>query len=279
MKRTITLISCVLCAYTSFALTETVDGITWHYKKWGTYAIIQPPNIDNIQSENNYTLLPAHEGQLPKILIIPAKLGGREVYAVATGSIQLSDNSGVELIITPSTIQAISANAILGEFIKCEQFPSTSYSVSTSYKWLFKNAKEHGLKGVLFLGSNHYNYDPYSSYRIKIVGSSKTVSIVDDNIGDSSGLWPQLYYIEGIVEPYPPEIYHGVCYGAAKVEIAPVGGVFEGSIDVSLACTNSTANIYYTLDGSDPTTNVTDRCFLYNEPITLTHAATVKALA
>ena len=280
-RRLSCLILMLFASLTTFALNETVDGITWHYKKSGSYAIIQPPNINNIENVNNYTLRPAHEGQLPRILTIPAKLGGLEVYAVAMGSIQLSDNSDVELIIVPPTIQkGISGDAILGDFIKCELFYS-NYGKSR-YKWFFKNAKEHGLKGVLFLGSNHYRNDPYNSGYdvIKINGSSDTDVIMVDNNDSSSGLWPQVYYVEGMVEPYAGEISnYGVRYGAAKVEIAPVGGVFEESIDVSLACTNSTANLYYTLDGSEPTTNVTDRCFLYDTPITLMHAATVKAVA
>lgn len=267
-------------AFSAPDLAETVDGITWHYgtatKNGAKVAIIHSPNIDAIKSESKYTLLPAHEGDLPRILTIPEKLGGVYVYAIAMGSIHLSDDSNVELIIVPSTVQGISADAIVGDFIRSEFFYSGTYE--TRYKWYFKNANEHGLKGVLFLGSNHYRSNPYNSgYDVIKIGSGKSVIMVGED--GSSSLFPQVYYVEGVVAPYSSEVSNGVRYGAAKVEIEPVGGVFEESIDVSLACTNSAANIYYTLDGSEPTTNVTDRCFLYDTPITLMHAATVKAVA
>ena len=260
--------------------TEIVDGVLWHYIKDSSSAVIQSPNINNIRGGNNCTLLPAHEGKLPKVLTIPNKLGGLNVWRIETGSIQLSMDSGVELIIVPSTVRYFAKDAIIGEFVKSE---STTRYYSTSYKWFVKNASEHGLRGVLFLGNYHYMYESTGS-SIDVDGHASHISQQDSAVfvpaNDAySSLWPQVYYVEGILEPYEAEIRDGVRYGAAKVEITPAGGVYEEGVDVSLACTNSTANIYYTLDGGDPTTNVTDRCFLYNEPITLTHAATVKALA
>lgn len=35
-------------------------------------------------------------------------------------------------------------------------------------------------------------------------------------------LWAQVYYIEGVCEPYLAEASKGVLYGAARVEIAPI---------------------------------------------------------
>ena len=55
--------------------------------------------------------------------------------------------------------------------------------------------------------------------------------------------------------------------------------VFSGVPSVSLSCTNKTAKVYYTLDGSDPTTNQTKNCFLYENPFIISHRTQVKALA
>ena len=50
---------------------------------------------------------------------------------------------------------------------------------------------------------------------------------------------------------------------------------FTESTQVSISCTTASAAIYYTLNGTDPTTN----SLQYDEPFTLTETATVKAVA
>lgn len=50
---------------------------------------------------------------------------------------------------------------------------------------------------------------------------------------------------------------------------------FEGSTQVSINCETSGAQVYYTTDGSDPTTSST----LYSEPFTINATTTVKAIA
>ena len=62
---------------------------------------------------------------------------------------------------------------------------------------------------------------------------------------------------------------------AATPTINPNGGTFETSIEVTLACETEDADIYYTLDGTDPTAEST----LYEEAFTLDETTTVKAIA
>ena len=50
---------------------------------------------------------------------------------------------------------------------------------------------------------------------------------------------------------------------------------FEGSTQVSISCGTTGASIYYTTDGSDPTTSST----LYSAPFTISETTTVKAIA
>ena len=57
--------------------------------------------------------------------------------------------------------------------------------------------------------------------------------------------------------------------------ISPDGTLFSKSIEVNIACEDTNASIYYTLDESDPTAEST----LYNGPFSLTETATVKAIA
>ncbi|HWY78348.1 MAG TPA: chitobiase/beta-hexosaminidase C-terminal domain-containing protein, partial [Verrucomicrobiae bacterium] len=61
----------------------------------------------------------------------------------------------------------------------------------------------------------------------------------------------------------------------APPAIVPNGGIFAGPLNVTLQSTNSNAALYYTLDGTLPTTN----SFLYFAPFTLTNTAIVTANA
>jgi hypothetical protein len=57
--------------------------------------------------------------------------------------------------------------------------------------------------------------------------------------------------------------------------ITPAGGLFTNSVTVSISSSTNTAVIYYTLNGSVPTTNST----LYTTPFALTNTAIVQAVA
>ena len=61
----------------------------------------------------------------------------------------------------------------------------------------------------------------------------------------------------------------------APPTITPNGGLFYNNVGVTLQSTNANAAIYYTLDGSTPTTN----SLLYSGPFNLTSNATVSASA
>lgn len=65
--------------------------------------------------------------------------------------------------------------------------------------------------------------------------------------------------------------------GPSSVATPVISGTtpFEGSTQVSISCETSGAQVYYTTDGSDPTTSST----LYSEPFTINATTTVKAIA
>ena len=72
-----------------------------------------------------------------------------------------------------------------------------------------------------------------------------------------------------------PQVDDPAQEAVAAPEISPNGGSFTGSQKVTITCATEGAEIYYTTDGSTPTTSST----LYSEPITLTATTTIKAIA
>lgn len=62
---------------------------------------------------------------------------------------------------------------------------------------------------------------------------------------------------------------------AVKKVTMPTAGEFIGTKSIELSCATDGASIYYTLDGTDPTTSST----LYNGAFTITETTTVKAIA
>ncbi len=65
--------------------------------------------------------------------------------------------------------------------------------------------------------------------------------------------------------------------GPSSVATPVISGTtpFEGSTQVTITCATAGASIYYTTDGSEPTTSST----LYSAPFTITETTTVKAIA
>lgn len=74
--------------------------------------------------------------------------------------------------------------------------------------------------------------------------------------------------------------YYSVRYvrtvpSVASPVILPVSGTYEGAVEVTITCATQSAYIYFTLDGSDPTTE----SMLYSQAFSVSETTTVKAIA
>ena len=100
--------------------------------------------------------------------------------------------------------------------------------------------------------------DPNSSSGIQMPPLAR--NLIDTNAISVMGAW--IDSLPGIPALAPPTI-------------SPNGGTFASSVAVTLQSTNTSAALYYTLDGTLPTTN----SFLYSGPFVLTNNTTVTANA
>ncbi len=113
---------------------------------------------------------------------------------------------------------------------------------------------------------------------------AKAYSVAVVNEGESfiysDGQWQDWKdYLETDNETEPVDNFSIKVYAdaAERVEtpVLPAAGTFYGSKSVSITCATKGATIYYTTDGSEPTTNSTE----YTAPFSITETTTVKAVA
>ena len=287
MKNIIVVIIAALTGY-AFALTETIDGITWKYYIENDHAVLEYPGL-----RKSSFAQPAYTGTLPSEVSIPSSLGGYPVSIIGQLSLWLGHSNRVPyvgLVVIPETVTEIGDMAFIGSFL---HNPSYQYRY---YGWAHVGYLQPA-PNILFLGSPPTTANLSKSWLYK-----KGANVSDDQwVNNDFGTYYQnaqqtgeyafyqkrqfygcnCYVIEGVegwIEG--SDYFNGVVkYGAAKVEIAPIEKVFAGAASVYLSCTNRTAKIYYTLDGSDPTTNQTANCFLYEGPFAISQRTQVKTLA
>jgi hypothetical protein len=106
--------------------------------------------------------------------------------------------------------------------------------------------------------------------------SVTTDAAVNNSVYSYQGNW---YPINGPNTSYvPPNFQYSLSQGpspAVTPSFSPVGGVFTAAVTVSLASTTPGAVIYYTLDGSTPTT----ASLVYGAALPVSATTTIKAIA
>ena len=133
--------------------------------------------------------------------------------------------------------------------------PRVVETTFTTNKMIGSSRKYYEYSNWLFSNGYHSEGEAINKY---VVEGSSGWEIRDSNYNHSLG-W--------------------VKYGAAKVNFEPADGVLSDNRIVVLTSPNSTAKLYYTTDGSQPTTNATQSCHLYVGPIAASPFTAIKALA
>ena len=267
-------ISVVAFGFTEFK--ETINGIEWRYYKDGGYAVLEDPKMRDDYSRPKSIL----NGVLSEFLEIPSVLGGLPVYKIGIAAIQLDAGSPVKTIVIPNSVKSISAFAFLGPYNKTniEHYNSASHY----YDFVFQDITVTGVTNFLFLGDkptllydNGWTYSLYGrgyhcSCSISNYSSDKIAWSVDGTSGWNVG---QYWGLGSLLDRYMKEEL-----GAVRIEISPLENIVMDNEKITLSCINSNAKIYYTLDGEKPSTNKSERCFLYEEPFTIHHKVIVKTL-
>jgi len=146
---------------------------------------------------------------------------------------------------------------------------AVTWTSSSAASLEFWNCLRPGYGGLLFNptddGVLRFSEDGSYWSSINLSSVAGTVDFVDMAEGDG---------IRVIVGKSGVILQNGTATVATPV-IAPSGGTYVGNTSVTITTTTSGATIYYTTDGSTPTTSST----LYTGAFTLSSTATVKAIA
>jgi hypothetical protein len=134
----------------------------------------------------------------------------------------------------------------------------TELYVDGVFRTEWTNSPPTNVNGYRYVQDYNLGSLSVGSHTLRIKGDSTHV-IAEQNEGDNE-------YTRTIVITTPTPT-------VATPVIAPNGGSYSSSVQVSLSCATSGASIYYTTNGSDPTAGSN----VYSQPFTLTSSATVKA--
>ena len=224
----------------TFALTETIDGVTWNYSV--------------VNGDATVTSADVSEGGTVEI---PAILGGYPVRTIGARALASFNSDKKLFIIVPASVTNIYESAFASEW----QY--ATYTTSSNVTNIFFRGDCPNVIDV----DNHV----------------QLVYYIQGYMVEGSSGWPQITsYSNGTYANwYGARLYYGAVPVTQLVNEHVVSDkcILAESDRINIECINNRAQIFFTLDGSAPKTNTSDRCFLYDGPITLVHKATVKAIA
>lgn len=246
------------------ALEAVVDGRTWTYSVSNGKAVLG--------GSAGAALPPGTTGRIT----VPESLGGYPVDRVERCAFIFGPaNKDTETaLVFPSSLRTISSFACVGELY-------AGGGVSPYQVYCHLPISEYGVD-ILFLGAAPAVKDDAESdtgmtfYRFRHSSNNGNVTGGDMFRGtvlrvlSGKGNWEKYEqdgFLGGVVE-----------VDDVRVDVSPASGTKfynEDGLRVTLTCTDASAEIYYTLDGSEPTTNSVK----YAGPFTVNGTTTVKAVS
>ena len=224
-------------SFTVFASTETVDEFVWNYKK-----------IDN-----GVEASPAMDKSVAGRVVVPKALGNEPVISV----VGFSGYTNIAEVVFPDSIKTFSANAFSG----CENLDRLIFEGDApTIIDTFADSYSYSAKPTIYFVQGRDGWPLYEEYmtghgkwcgRYANIGGVKVNQYVN-------GIMVSDRYVIAKSSSSIITLKHSQCSTS-------FGNVWTSYVE---------SDIYYTLDGSEPTTNSTK----YANPIVVTRPITVKAM-
>lgn len=168
------------------------------------------------------------------------------------------------------TVYPINGDQIVQQWMETDHLASSAYNASFNSPTTTTNGQVSGSGGHSYTvqtwndsnGSEIQEYWKINGMGHAWSGGSSSGSYTDPN-GPSATNAMYTFFMNHPMNQVP------------TVSASPPGGTYNGSVQVTLTASPSSATIYYTTDSSTPTTSST----VYGGPLTLTRTTTLKFIA
>ena len=206
------------------------------------FAAFEGPNSTDIHNSlDTYTSVPGWTGD--------------KVYRYS-GKAKMGSTNGLGWLQTP----AIDLSGGNGNFIL--EFDATAWVNDSTFFKVYVNNVPYTVSGL----DNSNDYENLDHYTLQLSGGTSTTYIKFEGAQASRGR----FFLDNVTITQT-----GGLPSTAQPTFSPAAGLYTSPINVEISSTTDNASIYYTLDGTTPTTSST----LYTSPISISQNTTVKAMA
>lgn len=234
----------------SFAASIEVDGVEYAYEIVGDVVKLVKAKVS-----------PDRTGKV----MIPSKLLGREVTIIAKNA--FVGCGEVEGFVIPETVTNINVCAFMRDYEHSPAgFKGLPCLSDVFFLGIAPEVSWEDVKAPEYWGGQFSYHTVYVDERLYRDFSAK---VIDGEAGYSYSEYGAGYEMCGGI----------VKKGFAQVSFTPENEVVEEHQEVALGSSNEEAVIYYTLDGSSPEPQTTDRCMRYEGPIAIDTRQRIRAIA